>query len=373
MLEDENDIDIDEIKKGFEMFDVDNTGYISPSELLETFDAMNLKSKNPFIYNIISSLSKSKKYHSQISLDELISYIDSKLNSNTKKGINLIFDSLCEPNNNHISLSSLPHYARDSDDIITEKELRTLLQKAEMNGEEIEFDEFLKILSEGKNLEDDADENDILSDKENIDENVKKNGGNIKELNEIKNNKNNLYENKYNINSHNSINSSNSNTNNNSTNKIYRKKPSNKISQNNDNNNKNISSKIIRNEKIINNKKKDDDEIININISEEIKKSESQSIANKYKNRYNKKPLESPKKESIEKEEEDSNENSNEENEETENGMESVNKSINKYLEKKIESESIKNKRIPKQETSEEKSQESKKNNLYNNKPQKKG
>ena len=331
MLEDENDIDIDEIKKGFEMFDVEKTGFISPTELLETFDAMNLSSKNPFIYNIISSLSKTKKYSSKISLDELISYIDSKLNSNNKKGINLIFDSLCEPNNNHISLSSLPHYAREFDDIMTEKELRVLLQKAEMNGEEIEFDEFLKIMGEGKNLdEDDLDENDALSDKENIDENIKKNGGNIKENKvEMKNNnKNNLYENKYNINSHNSINSSNSN--NNSGNKIYRKKPSNVIIQNNENINKNVSNKVIRNEKNINKKKKEDNEIININISEEIKKSENKNVFNKYRNNYNKKQYESPKKEPQENDD-DSNENSNEENEETENGMESVNKSINKY------------------------------------------
>ena len=121
MLESENGLDIEEMRKGFEMFDIDGTGYISPSELLETFDAMNLKSKNPFIYNIILSLTKSKKYSSKISLDQLISYIDSKLNDNTKKGINLIFDSLCEPNNNQLSISSLPQFARDSDDIITEK------------------------------------------------------------------------------------------------------------------------------------------------------------------------------------------------------------------------------------------------------------
>ena len=132
MIETENDFDIEEIRKGFEMFDVDNTGYISPSELLETFEAMNLKSKNPFIYNIIQSLTNSKKYSDQISIDELISFIDSKLNTNSKKGINLIFDSLCEPNNNYLSLSSLPRIARESDDVITEKELRSLIQKIEI-------------------------------------------------------------------------------------------------------------------------------------------------------------------------------------------------------------------------------------------------
>ena len=85
MSETQNNIDLEEIRQGFEIFDVNKTGYISPLELLETFDAMNLKKKDPFIYNIIHSLTKSKKYSNQISIDELISFIDSKLNSNSKK------------------------------------------------------------------------------------------------------------------------------------------------------------------------------------------------------------------------------------------------------------------------------------------------
>ena len=62
MSETQNNIDLEEIRQGFEIFDVNKTGFISPSELLETFDAMNLKNKNPFIYNIINSLTKYKKY-----------------------------------------------------------------------------------------------------------------------------------------------------------------------------------------------------------------------------------------------------------------------------------------------------------------------
>ena len=44
--------DIDEIRKGFEMFDVENKGQIDPIELKETMEEMNLKDKNPFIYEL---------------------------------------------------------------------------------------------------------------------------------------------------------------------------------------------------------------------------------------------------------------------------------------------------------------------------------
>ena len=226
MSETQNNIDLEEIRQGFEIFDVNKTGYISPLELLETFDAMNLKKKDPFIYNIIHSLTKSKKYSNQISIDELISFIDSKLNSNSKKGINLIFNSLCEPNNNYLSLSSLSQIARESDDILTEKELRSLIQKAEMGGEDIDLDEFIKILADGKNLEDDNEsEEEDISDKENKNDNIKNDNGAIKEE------KNETWKkSKYDINSNNSDNSKNSNSI--SMNSVYRKKASSKATQN---------------------------------------------------------------------------------------------------------------------------------------------
>ena len=150
MIETPKNLDLEEIRKGFEMFDVDQTGKISPAELLEAYDAMNLKDKNPFIYGLISSLSEE---YDEITIDELISYIDEKLSdSQSQQGLNLIFDSLCEPNDETLTLSSLPHIARISEDNITEKELRYLIEKAQIGGEEINFDEFYQIIQENSDM-----------------------------------------------------------------------------------------------------------------------------------------------------------------------------------------------------------------------------
>ena len=57
--------DLEEIRKGFEMFDVEGTGIINPAELLEAMDSMNIKDKNPFIYEIIESLNSEKEFRKQ--------------------------------------------------------------------------------------------------------------------------------------------------------------------------------------------------------------------------------------------------------------------------------------------------------------------
>ena len=146
MLNTQKNIDLEEIKKGFEMFDVEQTGKISPIELLEAFDAMNLKDKNPFIYNLISSLSEDLD---EVSIEDLISYIEQKLSDNqSPEGLNLIFDSLCQPNNETLTFSTLPQIAKESEENLTEEELRYLIERAQMGGDEINFEEFYKIVKE---------------------------------------------------------------------------------------------------------------------------------------------------------------------------------------------------------------------------------
>ena len=58
---DSKEFDLDEIREGLEMFDVENKGIINPLELKQTMEEMNLKEKNPFMYEMISSLCNKKE------------------------------------------------------------------------------------------------------------------------------------------------------------------------------------------------------------------------------------------------------------------------------------------------------------------------
>ena len=141
--------DIEEIRKGFEMFDVNHTGIINPAELLEAMDSMNIKEKNPFIYEIIESLNSEKdiKKKGGVDIEDLVSYVYNKVNdTETNIGLRQEFDVINDRDTDTVSMSTFYTLARDYGDQLTEDEIRKLLEKTQMGGSELTFDEFYTIM-----------------------------------------------------------------------------------------------------------------------------------------------------------------------------------------------------------------------------------
>jgi len=141
--------DIEEIRKGFEMFDVNGTGIINPSEILEVLESMNIKEKNPFIYEIIESLNSEKEFRKKggVSLEDLVNYVYNKVNdTETNMGIRQIYDVINDRDTDNVSMSTFYTLARDYGDQLSEDEIRYLLEKTQMGGNELTFDEFYTIM-----------------------------------------------------------------------------------------------------------------------------------------------------------------------------------------------------------------------------------
>ena len=144
------DDEINEIRKGFEMFDVENKGQIDPFELKETMEEMNLKEKNPFIYELISSLCQKKEIKSKggLTSDEFISYLEEKISDvDTKKGIKTIFDVFSD-SDNKVPMPAFYQAAKEVGDDEGGAEIRDLVEKSKTGGKEIDFDEFYDIMKE---------------------------------------------------------------------------------------------------------------------------------------------------------------------------------------------------------------------------------
>ena len=119
--------DLEEIRKGFEMFDTNGTGLVNPIEIKEAMESMNMQEKNPFIYEIISSLSSSDDFQNKegISINDLVG-------SNT------------------ISMHTFMQLAKNyEEDDFSGDELRYLLEKTQLGGDELTFEEFCTIMKGG--------------------------------------------------------------------------------------------------------------------------------------------------------------------------------------------------------------------------------
>ena len=141
--------DLEEIRKGFEKFDVNGTGIIDPSELLEAMNAMNIKEKNPFIYEIIESLNSEKDIRKKggVSLEDLVSYVYNKVNdTETNIGLRQIHEVINDRDTDTISMTTFYDLARKYGDQLDEDEIRMLLEKTQMGGTNLTFDEFYTIM-----------------------------------------------------------------------------------------------------------------------------------------------------------------------------------------------------------------------------------
>ncbi len=146
--------ELEEIRKGFEMFDVNGTGKIIPIEVKEAMDSMNMKEKHPFIYEVIESLCCEKEFRNNdgISIEDLVNYVYDKVNDNeTNMGLRQLFDALKEPESETISMNTFIKLAKEygDDEGISEDELKYLLEKTQMGGDELTFDEFYTIMKGG--------------------------------------------------------------------------------------------------------------------------------------------------------------------------------------------------------------------------------
>lgn len=141
--------ELDEIKQGFDLFDIKGTGKISPVELKESIETMNLAEKHPVIYELICKLDTPEiKKAGGVTYDQLIELIQEKMSDDkTKEGIKRMFDFFnVDPYSKQIPLSTFVKVAKELHEEATEEELKELLEKANCAGDEITFDEFYEIM-----------------------------------------------------------------------------------------------------------------------------------------------------------------------------------------------------------------------------------
>ena len=145
---DSKEFDLDLIREGLEMFDIENKGLINPIEVKQTLEEMNLKDKNPFMYEFISSfcMRKDIKKNGGITFDEFVNLFQEKLSDKeTKKGIKNIFNVFSDVDNK-IPMPSFYQMGKELGDEDNYMEIKNLVEISKTGGRELNFDEFYNIM-----------------------------------------------------------------------------------------------------------------------------------------------------------------------------------------------------------------------------------
>ena len=111
-------------------------------------EQLGLHEKEPFIYSIINEINTEQAEKKGVTFDELINAIDNKLgNKTSKEGIKKIFELFVDEKKNSITILSLKKAGNKYGYKLTNEQYKLLMEKASKNGNEINFDEFYKIMT----------------------------------------------------------------------------------------------------------------------------------------------------------------------------------------------------------------------------------
>ena len=171
-----------EIKSNFKAYNDNKKDTINTKKLNDFISISNSTQKNKFMYDSIKSLIESKQEMSDenITSDEYISHIENKLNSDkTKKNI---FDVFCDSKTQKISWNKFPLIAKELGNEELSENLMNLLRQSKLYSKELNYEEFLNIISqESEEENDEIEENEEINnekieqnkEKENSEENLK--------------------------------------------------------------------------------------------------------------------------------------------------------------------------------------------------------
>ena len=139
---------LEKIKNAFELLDSKGEGIFYPKEFKLNMENYGLIEKEPFIYSIINELDTEEAQKNGVTFEELLKMIDDRLgNKNTKEGIKKIFELFVDEKKNSITILSLKKTGNKYGYKLTNEQYKLLMEKASKNGNEINFDEFYKIMT----------------------------------------------------------------------------------------------------------------------------------------------------------------------------------------------------------------------------------
>lgn len=136
-----------ELKDAFDMFDIDNTGFILAKNLKDSMEHQGFKKRNPAIYDLVHSLHVDKK-----TKVDFAGFVDLLSGNNDETSsvdeIRMIFNIFDVDKKGFIELKNLKRIARELGESLNERDLMELIRKSDLDGDgKVSFDDFYSIMT----------------------------------------------------------------------------------------------------------------------------------------------------------------------------------------------------------------------------------
>lgn len=137
--------DITEIKKAFDMFDVDNTGTINPNDLKVALKTQGYEIFNPTVFRMVSSVNADEK----VNFGEFLDLMASEGFENTSADeIQKLFNIFDIDKTGYIELKNLKKIARELGEALDEEEIVEIIRKSDQDGDgRVSFADFYYIMN----------------------------------------------------------------------------------------------------------------------------------------------------------------------------------------------------------------------------------
>ena len=139
--------EVEEIKEAFDIFDVDQSGAISVSELTNAMRSLGFDSKNPAIFKMISDMDEDGS--GEIEFDEFLDMMTARISdTNTKEDLERVFKLFDEDRNGEITVENLRRVAKELGEDIPDDELNEIIMRADLDGDgKLTFDDFFAVIT----------------------------------------------------------------------------------------------------------------------------------------------------------------------------------------------------------------------------------
>jgi centrin-1 len=139
--------EVEEIKEAFDLFDTDQSGAISVSELTSAMKSLGFDVKHAVVFQMIAELDADGS--GEIEFEEFLDMMTARISDkNSREDIERVFKLFDSDRTGEVSLENMKRVAKELGEDISPQELQEIVQRADLDGDgALTLDDFYQVMT----------------------------------------------------------------------------------------------------------------------------------------------------------------------------------------------------------------------------------